>query len=312
MSNLIFTFDPDKHKYTVNGNEAVSVTTILQKVGITKDYGKIPKSQQKFVELARERGNYYDKLVEEAFLYPYDLTDWQESFLNFLENNDLEIIAVQVRVGTLIPFTIAGTLDLIIRHKKMGKIYIVDFKATALIYRNDVMWQTNAYSFLIPNVLPQYKHEELGKAVLHYHEDSDNFTWLELDHIPKENIERAFQAYQLDEKYNELSLVVSDSFDMVEFSNLFDEVQYYKAKVKEAEENIKVFEQELMNNMAKTNTKTIETQRFRITYTPPGERRTVKYKELLDSLEVEVTDEQIEEYTSISKVKDKLTITERK
>lgn len=328
------TFDEQKHLYTVDGIEAISVTTLLKAVGLGKDYSNQSDFVKELVRKASQRGNYYDQLAAEAIENPFELNEWQERFLEVLAENKIEAHFAQVRFGTTEPFAIAGTADFKGRNVESGKKAIIDLKATAEIYVNDVTWQTNLYSWLDDK---EY-FEHYDKFVVHYNEKDDRFTVLKLDNIELKNIEKVLNCYQLGDLYTEEN-PLSKIVDMQVFSNTFSKVKEYEALLKEEEGKLKKFYESIMEHMRSNNIKTFDLNKFKITYTPEGTRRNVDYAKaaedknekilkeanglltVLGYPEVHIyttsevkellTPEELKEYTSISTVKHRLTVTEK-
>ena len=278
---LNINFYKKEHRYEINGKEAVSVTTLLSKVGITKDYSKIPKNKQYALEWARERGNYYDDQASDAFLHGFELTPWQKSFLEFLSKNDLEILQEQTRVGTDTPYPIAGTLDFLVKNTKTNKIGILDLKATAAIYLFDVTWQTNFYSYLFNSK----EHKNTDKWVLHYDEKSDNFTLLKLEHIEEKSIQTAIEAYQLGERYDQLSFNIEEDEKILRLLEIYEEKKELKKEVDKLNKEEQQIEKYIKEKLKTTDTKTVKSERIQITYTPPGTRTSVSYKGITEEIE---------------------------
>ena len=327
MSKYQITFDEKTHVYTINGEKAVSVTTFLKAIGISADVSGIPPA---VLEAARQRGNYYDQLAEEAINDPFELNDWQERLLEVLKKNGLEITSAQTIYGTMDPINLCGTGDF------GGHYLIADLKATNEIYMNSVTWQTNIYAWLKdPENYEQYK-----KYVIHYNEKDDRFTVLELKNIPIANIKRAIECFQLGETYEEGLTETNQIVDIQAFSKVFDEVKMFEDQLKEAKAKLDAFYEEIKANMIKANIKSFEIENFKITYTPPTERKTVDYSQASEDKNMKVleytnnlltklgkdpihiytsnemeeilTDEEKELYTKVVNVKDRLTVTPKK
>lgn len=312
-------FNKEKHSYTVNGKLAVSVTTLLQEVGITQKLSEVQflVDNPHILEEARERGNYYDGLAEEALIEmkyvegDRDLTPWQKRLVKELENIGHQIPSAQERLGMEDDFiAIAGTPDIIeeIEHYIGNELYIgivSDVKATGQIRINDVTWQTNMYAWL----KDKNNHDKYAKYVVHYDEKIDKFTVIRLENIAKTEIENAISAYLMGEQYTEQFQVV----DPEKFNKLLKEIQNFKTLLKEKEEILKQEEERIMNEMKSRGIKKIENELFRLTYTPEGERRTFDNSAWLKSKGFpEPTEEEKKEFVKVSVVKHKLTITEKK
>jgi hypothetical protein len=322
----------ENHTYKVDGIDAISVTQLLKAVGIDKGFDENNKVLMAKVEAASEKGNYYDKLAEEAINDPFELTEWQERFLKALQEKGLDMQYAQPRFGILKPFALAGTGDFKGRNVITGKKAIVDLKATYEIYINKVTWQTNTYSFMDDEEFFQ----ETEKWVIHYNEKDDRFTAIQLKDLKKENILKMLECYQLDEKYTE-GTELSEVVNMKVLSQTFSKVQEYKALLDEEQKKLDGYYKEIENYMADSAIKTLELEDFKITYTEPGVRRNVDYTKAteeknlaklkavneflvengqeeyklitVDEVKESLTEEEKETYTSITNVKGRLTVT---
>lgn len=325
-------FNAKNHTYKVDGIDAISVTQLLKAVGIDKGFDESDKVLMAKVKAAAEKGNYYDKLAEEAINDPFELTEWQERFLKALQEKGLDMQQAQPRFGILKPFALAGTGDFKGRNVITGKKAIVDLKATYEIYINKVTWQTNTYSFMDDEEFC----EETEKWVIHYNERDDRFTVLQLKDLKKENILKMLECYQLDEKYTE-GTELSEVVNMKVLSQTFSKVQEYKALLEEEQKKLDNFYKEIENYMADSEIKTLELEDFKITYTQPSVRRNVDYTKAaeeknlaklkaineflaengqeeyhlitVEEVKESLTEEEKEAYTTITNVKGRLTVT---
>jgi len=325
-------FNPENHTYTVDGIPAISVTQLLKAVGISKGFDESDKVLMAKVKAAADKGNYYDKLAEEAINDPFELTEWQERFLKALEDAGLDMQQAQPRFGILKPFALAGTGDFKGRNIKTGKKVKLDLKATYEIYINSVTWQTNVYSFMDDEDF--FEDEE--KWVIHYNEKDDRFTVIQLKGLSRKNIEKMLECYQLDEKYTE-GTELSEVVNMKVLSETFSKVQEYKTLLDEEQKKLDSYYKEIENYMADSSIKTLELEDFKITYTEPGVRRNVDYTKAaeekniaklqavneflvangqeeyklitVDEVKESLTEEEKETYTSITNVKGRLTVT---
>lgn len=331
MNKHFIQFREEDHSYLVDNIPAISVTTLLKAVGITKDYSSTPQDK---LNAARDRGNYYDALAEQAIDDYYEgeeLTDWQEQFINALIKGgiDPKDLTPQLRVGTTTPFAIAGTADF----GGIRRRIIIDLKATFLIYLHDVKWQTNFYAWLKD---PEY-YDDYECYVMHYDEKSKFFTLIKLDRIPRENIARVVTAYQLGDKYTDDSYAI---VDYEKFSQAFDYVEHMKNELKKAEDELNIFYDEIKKHMQLNDIKSFELANFKITYTPQTTRKSIDYYKASEDKNMKVledtnilltklgkdpihiytademkeilNEDEIKEYTKITDVKDRLTITPKK
>lgn len=327
-------FNPENHTYTVDGKDAISVTTLMKAVGLGKDFSNMPEAVKQKVKLASDRGNYYDELAEEAINDPFELNEWQEEFLKTVREHNLDLQKAQVRYGTLEPFAVAGTGDFEGRvvDEKGGDV-IVDLKATYMIYKNDVTWQTNIYSYLRDPL----KHDTTRKFVIHYNENNGKFIVMELKHISSDLIKKVFEAYQLGDLFIDAENVLEKVEGIQEMSEIVDKIKEYEDKLKEEKKKLDNIYDDIKKAMSENNVKTVELENFKITYTAPGTRRTVDYTKaaeeknqdnleginqfliengrdpykIITSEEIKelLTDEEKETYTKITNVKDRLTVT---
>lgn len=279
-------FDPIKHKYTVNGKEAISVTGLLQAVGIIEDMSKLPKNIQPFIEGARERGNYYDKLATEAMEEmkyeedEWDLDEWQLKFIEQIKKFGADQPNSQLRLGIDSPIVLAGSPDILEEIKIMqdGKEYVGycgDLKATHLIKIIDVTWQTNLYTYLRD---PE-NHEKYIHFVVHWDEKNERFTTIQLKTIPNETIEKVFIAYQLGELYEEQ---INDLIDVSKMENLLN--TYYKKveEVEKIEKELNDFKEKLIEKMEESVIKTAETPNYIIKFTRSHTRNTVAWAKIAE------------------------------
>lgn len=308
-------FDPKKHSYTVDGVKAVSVTTVLQAVGIADSFDDIPDIVKQKVEEARDRGNYYDELAESAIDFPFELNDWQIKLLDILRENNLTITRTQQRIGTLKPFAIAGSPDFMGINETTKNPIVVDLKATYAIYTQSVTWQTNIYSWINEPAV----HDYTEKYVLHYDEKSERFTLIQLEHITEETINNMLESYQLGELFVTGEVVLKDAVDLEKFSKTFEQVQEYKSLLKKEQEKLDKFEESIMNAMKTNALKTVELENYKITYTPEGTKNNPSYqkmaqefRKMIKDTKEEVLDAVVTKHTGTSIVKPKLTITKKK
>jgi len=308
----MITFDEKTHSYEIDGKKAISVTQILKEIGISEDFSDKDEVVMERVRKAAEKGNYYDQLAEEAMEKPYELTEWQQRYLDQLKKYNIKPLKAQIILGTEEPFPIAGKPDTIGHNTKTDKTVILDLKATYMIYKNSVTWQTNLYSWL----MDKENYEDYEKYVLHYDEKNDLFTMMKLENIPRENIKKALECYLMGEDYNEnTGSIIKNTNNIVnleEFSKVFDQAKEYEEKLKEAKKELNVFYEKIIEEMKNNNIKTMDVENFKLTYTPETERKKVDYQEILKTLGIELDNKTIKEHTKITKVKSKLTVTKKK
>lgn len=145
-------FDPFLHEYTDEETKVVfiSVTQLLQKHGISPDYGHVDKV---LLEQAAERGTLVHSHFETSInsngqddsnnpvvrkfldeIYPR-FTDWKSETMVFIDgvaNRGVDL---------------AGTIDLICK-SRTGRWMIGDIKTTSTLHRETVAWQLTLYRMM--------------------------------------------------------------------------------------------------------------------------------------------------------------------
>lgn len=303
------TFNSEEHTYTVDGRDAVSVTTILTEVGIAEDFSKLPPAVLQKVELARQRGITYDTLAEDAINAPYDLNEWQERFLKEVKNNikstDFE---TQVRLGVHlvdeddnILLSIAGSPDFL---GYLNDVFedTTDLKATYQINEISVTWQTNAYTIMNLIKLNQLeRQDEIKKYVLHFQEDQDTFTTKELQSIPVDIFILMLESYLNGKSFiegGELTRNVDlESYSDLEEklstieSEINDFIEERKEEIDKIKESMKKIEDEVENLVDKAGLKQIKAGGYQFTLTRPSTRRNISYRNIYDEYEDLIFDE---------------------
>lgn len=122
--SAVLQFDPDLHRYSVNGADVPSVTTILKDAGMV-DYSFC-------TEFARERGSKAHKAIHFAMENDLDETTVHPSLIPYVDaaravvrDLGLSIVAVEKRIYSN-AFGYAGTLDFLGGIK--GKLWLIDWK----------------------------------------------------------------------------------------------------------------------------------------------------------------------------------------
>lgn len=314
-------FDKKNHAYTVNGEVAVSVTRILQAIGIQEKFEDLPEYIMERVRQARDRGNYYDQLGEELTKEMKETNDLEEMLVNEWQTKLFEKLIeigfkkpdAQTPLGTLEPFAMAGMPDFIERGEVVIKnvIYeaiIADLKATGVIKINAVTWQTNYYAFLDD---PE-NYEKYAKFVIHFDEKYERFTVIQLKTIPREILLKGLEAYIMGEQFDQQFEIV----DTIKLNELLTDVEEIEEKLKEAKEKLEEYKGEMMTNLKENNIKTTENSLFKITYTPATTRQSFDTEAFYKSKGIELpkpTKEEEEEFKKVTaQVKERITITRKK
>jgi len=125
---MLLDFEPEAHRYRLDGREVPSVTQVL---GALNDFSRIPPD---VLETARLRGDYVDEacsLIDAGTLdwssVDPEHVDYVAGYHHWLEDSGAVIVASQLRVASQ-TLHYAGTLD-ILAHIKDG-LCLIDRKAS--------------------------------------------------------------------------------------------------------------------------------------------------------------------------------------
>jgi hypothetical protein len=148
MSHL--TFDPVEHRYTVNGVEYPSVTTILKRAGI---YGEYSDVDPDILARAGVRGDIVHLEIAHFLetgiwreLSGYDdLDGYFDAFKAWFRWSDVEVWNVEHRTFSRV-HQIAGTIDLVGTVSQRPSI--IDFKTTRYLNKVAAGYQTAGYRLM--------------------------------------------------------------------------------------------------------------------------------------------------------------------
>lgn len=126
------TYDRATHRYFIDGEEVPSVTRILKLAGLAT------ADARWYTDDARERGTLVHAVTElvdagrwtdaHAALGPDDIAAGRiDAYRKFLAEQDVEILASEQQVYCA-QFKYAGTFDRVLRLRRTGAVYLVDFK----------------------------------------------------------------------------------------------------------------------------------------------------------------------------------------
>lgn len=294
MDRLIF--NKENHTYLLtkdNGEnlELISVTTLLKKHGITPDYSKVNKN---ILKAKAERGTVIHEELDKYI---------KTSEIGF--TGELEAFIDKCVVENIIPLQsefivnndeIAGTVD--VAGLIGGESFIGDFKTTSTLHKEAVAWQLSLYAYLMGKQFNKY-------LCFHFPNDS-TCKVVEVEPIPVQEIERLLECERNCELYKkqnfEIDTMTCES--LVKVQNELKKLDEHKKQLEKVESDIKEF---LIKKFEESGLDLIENKFFRIKYTAPTTRETIDSKRLKEEMP-----EVSKQYTSISPVKAKVTITLRK
>jgi hypothetical protein len=144
-------FDPVDHKYTVNGVEYPSVTTILKAAGVYSEYADVDPD---IIARAGVRGDIVHAAIEnylkygtwaDGFLEDEDIGGYITAFDAWYRWSDFELQAAEHRTFSR-THGVAGTIDIV--GSLDGTPSIIDIKTTRYLNKVAAGYQTAAYRLM--------------------------------------------------------------------------------------------------------------------------------------------------------------------
>lgn len=279
-------FNSEKHEYTFNGERLPSTTELLSKHGLTTDYSQVDywvlEEAKEFGEKAHEELEMYVKGITKK----ENLSQLVREGVELLEQHNITPFLSEVRVHDK---KIAGTIDLIAEQN--GLNIIIDYKFVAQLNRVSTSWQTSIYRYLL----------EVDKGidihavyVLWYEKPKQEYRLIELPIIPKETLNRLFECEALGLKYSEAAnIALYNKETSLLVNNLLMERERAKDYITSIENEIKVFEKELMEQMEKYGVSKIDLDDFRVNYIRPTTSITTDWNKLVKDYEIDTKPYQV-------------------
>lgn len=291
MDNL--NFDEEKHQYTLekeNGEiiELVSVTTLLEKHGLSADYSNVNKE---VLDAKAKRGKVVHEELEDYIKTGFcGFTGELYAFIKKCEEKNIKPLLSEVKVHNE---EIAGTFD--VSGQINGESFIGDFKTTSTIHKESVAWQLSLYAYL--NGI-DYK-----RYICFHFPDENTCKDIEVKPIPREEIERLLECERNCEIYQKktLELDLDTTHSLVFVQRSLKELEEKKKELEEQEKNLK---QEIIEKMEEFGVKSIDNEYFKITYIAPGTKETIDSKKLKEEIP-----DIAKQFTRISQVKAQVRIT---
>lgn len=150
-------FNPEEHRYFLNGIELSGITGLLHKHIFPDQYKDIP---QFVLDRAAERGTMIHESIEllDAGFAPAESTPELENYKRIKAENGLKTIANEYIVTDKEHF--ASGIDLVLSDKD-GNIILADIKTTSVLNKEYVAWQLSIYSYLFELQNPELKVSKL-------------------------------------------------------------------------------------------------------------------------------------------------------
>lgn len=181
-------FNEELHKYTLNGKELISVTTLMKKHGLSPDYSFV---NEDVLSKKADRGTLIHKELEEWLISREEgLSLELDAFKGLYNRLEIKNAVPEQKVYNEL---VAGTVDLQCE-TKYGTL-LADFKTTSKIHKESVRWQLSIYEYLVGKNFDKL-------AVIHLIDDKCDY--VEVDRIEQERIEALFEAEKNGEIYSEI------------------------------------------------------------------------------------------------------------
>lgn len=263
-------FDEQTHTYTdENGNELISVTTLLKVAGISPNYDFV---NEDVLKAAADRGTLIHKEIEDYVKTgEIGFTRELHEFIRYIQENHLTVLASEKQVHN---DEVAGTIDLILKTEKDAIIY-ADLKTTSTIHTDSVSWQLSIYKNLdLNNKYPNYQ-DYLDATLQVWHFDKNgNLEVKEVLEVANEHLERLYQCYAMGKKFE----LIADESELAELYEAEKIIAYFEQQKAKAEESAKVVREKIIAAMKKQGITKFENDKIAITYIAPVKRETFDSK----------------------------------
>lgn len=258
-------FDKEKHQYSNGNKNLISVTQLMQKIGLSPDYAFVDLD---LLEKKAERGTLIHSEIEDYIKngevgFTIELTN----FRKYIFLNQIEVIKSEQIVFNDV---VAGTLDLYL--KKDNTFIIADIKTTASLNKEAVSWQLSLYLYLLVNQTKgtQKDYEShLGQA---FHFDGDgNLRVVDIALKPYEEIEKIMDCVRNGTTYQLPTIVIPEE-QVAIIQQATTIIENAKKEQKEAEERLNSVKEALIKAMEDHGVKSYENEYFKISYVAPIEK----------------------------------------
>jgi hypothetical protein len=299
-------FDEATHTYTRNGNQYTSVTTLLNKYGLSPSYANIP---QNVLQQAATRGSnthkVFENYIKQGLVDPNDI-----DLANFIKYITARNIDVKTSISEEIvyddTYLIAGTIDW--QYIDLDEEVIADFKTTSQIHWESVTWQLSIYNFIkCKGDIIQYYIKKL--KVIHICNGKLNVKELptiDYDEVVKlltANLTGAPYVYQPD-----FSNILSNS-ESIMLSTIIDDITQCETLLNDLKKKKEAMTKTITERMVAHNQHECTVNNLRIKYSDPTTRKTLdidKVKILCNTMNVDINS-----LYKVSDVAGKMTITKK-
>ena len=267
-SNLVF--DEEKHQYSLDGKNLISVTQLLQKHKLVPSYDAVDKE---LLRQASERGTLIHEEVEkwvktgdcgfteEAYYICYFLKD--ESYCGS------EIISEQMVANDVV----AGRFDLLFLNRKK-RLVLADIKTGNSKHLFGWSWQLSLYKYLYEKMYGQ-KIESL--IVLWARNSAMDV--IPCRYVGDDKIENLLNAEREGRLISDVDLGVSEE-ELEELEELMEDIKSKEEELKLLKEKVDKVKEVLYDTMGKEGVKTVDRGKLKITYVAPSNRTSIDSKKL--------------------------------
>lgn len=281
-------FDEATHTYTRNGNQYTSVTTLLNKYGLSPSYANIP---QNVLQQAAARGNATHKALENYI---------KLSIMDFnnvdLCNFEKYIIARNIDLTTAKSeeiiyddtYLIAGTVDF--QYIDNDEEVVADFKTTSQIHWESVTWQLSIYNFIkCKGDIIQYYIKKL--KVFHIY--NGKLTVRELPTIDYDEVINLLTANLTGAPYTyqpDLSKIMSNS-ESIMLKTIIDDIEQCETLLSDLKKKKEEMSKKITERMITHNQHECSMNNIRIKYSDPTTRKTLdleKVKQICATLGIDI------------------------
>lgn len=275
----IIKFDEAEHKYYINGEEAISATTLMKKYELSADYGGISKD---VLAKAAAKGNAIHKALELHIggVPNPGLFDEVKLFDDYMSKRKIALSDCESeQIVYDKDYMIAGTLDLM--YPTDTSTIIADFKTTSTLHIDAVAWQLSIYNYLVTrgNVIKYYFNK---LQVFHFKQGrlyvKDVYT------VDFDAVKGLFEAYKAGAdtyEYTKPNNIVSNTEEKL-IEQLATEIKTVKEHLNTLQEEQKILLAKVESNFEKAKEYSYKTPTLSLAYIPPRQQVKLVKKKVED------------------------------
>ena len=292
-------FNEETHTYTLNGKELTPVTKVLSQTGISPNYSNVPSDN---LEKAASRGSFVHQEIHDYLVNGViGVSDELNSFIQWFENSNLELVASEEMVWN---DSVAGTFDILLRHKDTRKLVMIDIKTTAEPHLESTSYQTSIYSYLYENL---HKIETIEENLMLWFDKNGNLIPIKLFRQPNEKVERVLDCFAKGITYQEEMLPTISKTDLMNLEYLESSLEHFEILQKQFKEKEEQLKEYLLNQMEQNQIYTLKTDKIIVSYKKGYEKKSFDSKKFKEEQPKEY-----EKYSKTTLVKASVSIKERK